>query len=193
MRCELASQEKRPAHSRVRDIAARSPKLFLAVALSMLESIPLAEARRKLYMQFVACPEFLLEIVHPDRFSRTQLIAVCQELKQIDDFLDLRLARLAPGRYADEYGLPPETVLRLLDVLHLISSGPRLVQVLGHLTSYPDERIVSKAAMLMGRRFRSENWVRNRFESKDARVRASVVEGLWGVDTPFARGACGSG
>jgi HEAT repeats len=187
LRRELAGHERRPVRSAIRDMAARSPKLFLAAALSMLESTSLAGDRRKLYMQFVECPEFLLELVHPDRLSRTQLIAVCQELKQIDDFLDLRLARLVPGRHADEYGLPPETILRLLDVLHMISSGPRLVQVLGHLTGSRNERIASKATILMGHRLRSENWVRNHFESKDARLRASVVEGLWGVDTPFAR------
>src|SRR5262249_54311572 len=137
--------------------------------------------------QLMECPEFLLQLVSPDQFSEKQFHKVCRDLKQIDDFFDLRLARLVPGRHNDEYQLQPRVVVRLLDVLHAISSGPRLVQMLGHLTHHPDERIASKAAMLMGHRIRSENWVRNHVQSSNSRVRANVVEGLWGVNNVFAR------
>jgi HEAT repeats len=169
------------------DIAARSPQLLLPAAISLLYSESHPVGRRRLYLQLMECPEFLLQLVQPEWFSQQQFLKVCQALKEIDDLLDLRLARLVPGRRADDYELPREVVLRLLDVLHAISSGPRLVQVLGHLTNYPDERIASKAAMLVGHRVRSAAWLHDHFQTTDARVRASVVEGLWGVDTLSAR------
>ena len=123
-------------------------------------------------------------LLQSGRFDRSRLLEICRGVKEIDDLLDVGLA---PGRHENAYGLPSEVVLRLLDVLHVISSGPRLMQILGHLTRHPDERVASKAALLVACRLRNHDWVRTQFESADPRVRANVVEGLWGVDTPFAR------
>ncbi len=187
LRDALGNQERRQARSKFPDIAARSPQLLLPAAISLLESESHPVGRRRLYLQLMECPEFLIQLVQPQWFSREQFLKVCQALKEIDDLLDLRLARLVPGRHSDDYELPREVVLRLLDVLHTISSGPRLIQVIGHLANYPDERIASKATMLVGHRIRSAAWLQSHFLTTDARVRASVVEGLWGVDTISAR------
>jgi hypothetical protein len=187
LRDALGSQERRQARSTFHDIAARSPQLFLPAAISLLESESQPVGRRRLYLQLMECPEFLIQLVQPEWFSQQQFLKVCQALKQIDDLLDLRLARLVPGRHADDYELSREVILRLLDVLHTISSGPRLIQVLGHLTNYPDEHIASKATMLVGHRVRSAAWLFDHFHTSDARVRASVIEGIWGVDTLSAR------
>jgi hypothetical protein len=170
----------------IRTLAAARPGEFMTAALSMLESKSDPSARRWLCQRLLQFPEFLQQLFHSDRLERTQLIEICRALKEADDFLDTRLARLASGR-EDSSRLTPEIVLRLLDVLHEISSGPRLVQMIGHLTRHPDERVASKAAMLIGHRLRNQNWVRVQLESGDPRVRASVVEGLWGVDTPANR------
>jgi hypothetical protein len=162
--------------------------MFCSAGLAMLESETDSGERRRLYAELLECPEFLVEMANPDRFDRKQFLEVCRWLKDnVDDFLDLRLARLTPGRHGDEYGLAPEVVLRILDVLHTISSGPRLVQVIGHLVRHPNEQIASKATLLLGHRLRSERWLRSNFQSSDPRVRASVLEGLWGVKNSYAR------
>jgi HEAT repeats len=188
LRRELNSPEKRTIRHALRDAAERSPERFFWAGLAMLESETDSAERHRLYTELLECPEFLKELANPDRFDRKQFLGVCRWLKDsVDDFLDLRLARLTPGRHDDEHGLAPEVVLRILEVLHAISSGPRLVQVIGHLARHPHEQIASKATLLLGHRLRSEPWLRSHFQSGDPRVRASVVEGLWGVETPYAR------
>jgi HEAT repeats len=187
LRHALLVLDKRSSPGSIRAIAAESPEEFVAAALAMLESKSDRGDQHRLYMGLVESPDFLVLLLQPGRFDRPRLLDVCRGLKEIDDLLDVRLARLAPGRHENAYGLPPEVVLRLLDILHVISSGPRLIQILGHLTRHPDERVASKAALLIACRLRNHDWVRTQFESPVPRVRANVVEGLWGVDTPFAR------
>jgi hypothetical protein len=187
LRHALLVLDKRSSPASIRAIAAASPEEFVAAALGMLESKSDRADRHRLYTGLVEGPEFLLLLLQSDRFDRSSLLEVCRGLKEIDDLLDVRLARLAPGRRENVHGLDPEVVLRLLDILHVISSGPRLIQIIGHLTRHPDERVASKAALLIGCRLRNHDWVRAQFESPDPRIRANVVEGLWGVDTPFAR------
>lgn len=41
--------------------------------------------------------------------------------------------------------------------------------------------------MLIRHRLRNHNWVRVQLESPDPRIRANVVEGLWGMHTSAAR------
>jgi HEAT repeats len=187
LRHALLVPDKRSSLASIRALAAASPEEFIAAALAMLESKSDRGDQHRIYTSLLECPEFLLQLFLSDQFDRSRLLEVCRGLKEIDDLLDVRLARLAPGRHEDAHGLPPEVVLRVLDILHVISSGPRLIQIVVHLAHHPDERVASKAAMLIGRRLRNHNWVLGQFESQDPRIRANVVEGLWGVDTPFAR------
>ena len=187
LRHALLVRDRRSSSPPIRTIAAENPEEFIAAALAMLESKSNPGDQHRLYLGLLEGPEFLLLLLQSDRFDRSRLLEVCRGLKEIDDLLDVRLARLAPGRHENAHGLTPEVVLRLLDILHVISFGPRLIQLLGHLTRYPDERVASKAALLIASRLRNHDWVRAQFESPDPRIRANVVEGLWGVDTPLAR------
>ena len=106
----------------------------------------------------------------------------------IENLLDVRLARLTPGRDPDaDAPLDSETVLQILEVLDKLSTGPRLILLLNHLTLHPDRRIAAKATLLVGRRLRNQDWVERRLVSTDGRVRANAVEGLWGVRSLAAR------
>jgi HEAT repeats len=170
----------------IRAIAAKSPDEFFPAAISTLESKTDPQARRRLYVRLMACPEFLGGIVRPGRYERARLVEICAFLMTIGDF-DIRLARLIPGRDEDASGLDPETVVHILDLLNEISPAPRLILVLSHLATHPDERVASKATLLIGRRLRNPDWVASQLDCDDARVRASVTEGLWGVATPASR------
>jgi HEAT repeat protein len=106
---------------------------------------------------------------------------------RIDGLFDVRLARLLPRRYEAESGLDTATVTRVLDILHEISAGPRLILLLNHLTHNSNQQIASKATMLIARRMQNNQAVENYLTSDDPRVRASTVEALWGIQTAFAR------
>jgi hypothetical protein len=170
-----------------RDAASRMPDAFFSAAFALLASETDPTLRRRLYTRLLDCPEFLIQLTRPDRFSREELLEVCRDFMRIDSQLDIRLARLAPSRQQDTPQLDPERAVRVLDVLDEISTGPRLVLILSHLTRHPHPRIAAKATMLMGRRLRNDDWVRRHLSSPDPRVRASVLEASWGIPTPAAR------
>jgi len=171
----------------VHHVATRSPELFFAAALSLLDLQSDPIVRQSLLAHLLECPDFLIQLIRPDRFNRERLVEICRGLMKIDPLLDVRLARLTPHRYEGAGPLDPETVVHLLDLLNEISPGSRLVIMLSHLTHYPDQRIAAKATLLMGRRLRNNDWVECHLNSTDPRVRASVIEALWGTDTFFAR------
>ena len=168
-------------------LAARAPDSFFAAAVSLLGSMVDVQARRRLYDAVAECPQFWLELLRPGRFDRFALLNVCRFLMTIEDVLDVRLARMLPGRYSNDWQINLETVLRVLDLLDQLSPGSRLILLLNHLTAHADCRIASKATLLVGRRLRNQDWVAQRLDSEDGRVRASAVEGLWGVASPPAQ------
>jgi hypothetical protein len=165
----------RVGRATVQQLAARQPELFFAAAITLLNSEADPVTCRNLYS------------THPNRFGREDLLEVCRRLMAIDNFLDVRLARLAPGRQSDGCTLASATIVRVLDVLDQISPGPRLIVILNHLTRHPDQRIAAKATLLLARRVHNDSWVENHLASTDPRSRASVVEALWGANTVAAR------
>jgi HEAT repeats len=137
--------------------------------------------------RLLGCPAFLIELTRKERFSLRKLLQVSRSFAGMDPSLDIRLANLLPGRREDPYGLRPEIVARILEVLNDISVGPKLILPLGHLTSHPHPAVAEKAALLIGRRIHNFGWLQRRLESGGPGIRAGVLEGLWGSDTPQAR------
>lgn len=171
----------------ISDLASSKPEVFFGAAVWLLGRETAPGGRQSPYACLLERPEFLLQLIRPDRFSRPQLLDMCRRLKKIDDALDVRLAGLLPGRSVDPYGLEPEVVIRVLDMLNEISPGPRLILILNHLTQHADQRIAAKATLLVGGRIRNHHWVQRHLAYSDPRVRASLVEALWGHNTPAAR------
>lgn len=167
-------------------LAARAPDSFFAAALSLFGSTVDVRARRRLYDAVAECPQFWVELLRTGRFDRFALLDVCRFLMTIEDLLDVRLARMLPGRHTNDSQMNPETVLRVLELLDQLSPGSRLILLLNHLTMHPDRRIAAKSTLLVGRRLRNQDWVAQHLDSDDGRVRASAVEGLWGVTSPQA-------
>src|SRR5215467_8951039 len=105
LRHALVVRDKRSSAPSIRAVAAASPEAFVAAALAMLECKSNRGDQHRLYLGLVECPDFLLLLFQSKRFDRSRLLEVCQGLKEIDDLLDVRLARLAPGRHENTHGL----------------------------------------------------------------------------------------
>ncbi len=180
----LGEQSTQPT---IRKIASPDPALFFEVAILVLEALPDSPERPKAYARLMDCQEFLKELIRIGRYSDQELQGLCATWIKIDGLLDVRLARLAPQRDGYESGLPPELVARLLDVLHHISSGPRLIILLNHLKNHPNPLVAEKATLLVGRRIQNLGWVKHQLASLDDDIRAAAVEGLWGRKMPSAR------
>ncbi len=175
------------ARAALRQASQHDQELFFQAGFRLLESVSDSPERVRACNGLLGCPVFLLELIRKDRFSLPKLIQICRDLAAVDTRLDIRLARLLPGRLEDRYGLESEVVARILDLLNEISIGPRLILLLSHLTSHPHPRVAESATVLMGRRVCNSGWTRRRLETGGPEVRAGVVQGLWGRNTPEAR------
>jgi hypothetical protein len=167
-------------------LAERDPHLFFTAGIARLalEGGPPGHRRRSL--RLFDAPAFLLELVRSHYFSDGELKEFCAKYVREDTLLDVKLARLMPGRRSDFYHLETGLILRILDVLDEISPGTRLLMIIGHLTGYAEQRVASKAALLVGRRLQNHEWVERHLSSPDPRIRANVVEALWRVNSALA-------
>ena len=163
------------------------PEMFFQAGHRLVESLAGSPECTRVCKGLLSCPIFLIELTRKARFSIPKLVQVCRDFAAIDTRLDIRLANLLPGRREDPYGLGVEVVARILEVLNEISVGPRLILPLGHLTEHPDRMVAEKATLLIGRRIHNFRWAQRRLESGGPEIRAGVVQGLWGSDTPEAR------
>ncbi len=83
--------------------------------------------------------------------------------------------------------------LRALNLVEAISNCSRLSSFLVQLLRHPSPEVQSKVALLLGRANLNLNRVKNFLSSDDGRMRANVVESLWGYEstavTDVLRGA----
>jgi hypothetical protein len=168
-------------------LAAAHPTELCTAGLRLLSSDGDFGGQAWLCARLAECPGFLVQLVEPKRFSRDEAIGICRGLLKLDEMLDVRLSRLTPGRHPEQCLLSADAVVRALDILDGISPGGRLILLLNHLTRYPNRRIAAKATLLIGRRLRNPAWVARHLESDNPRLRANVVEGLWGAPPKAAR------
>jgi hypothetical protein len=185
----VSAKHTRELARRMVEIAVADPLEFFLAAVSLLLSEGTSPGWRHLGALLAGSPGFIVKLTDPRHFSRTQMVELCKRLMETDPLLDVRLAHQLPGYHNDGPELKPEVVVAVLDILDQISPRERLVLVLTHLTRHKDPRIASRAALLLGRRVSNPRWVECHLADPDDRLRANVVEGLWGVDSWSAREA----
>ena len=132
-------------------------------------------------------PTIYWRLVDPVNVPRESALTLSRQFLLIDSIFDIKLARQLPGRYGQPGAFDIGAVPRILDILDKISHGPRLIPLVGHLARHPDPRVSSKASMLVGSRLKNPAWVAAHLLSPDPRVRANVIEALWGNATASAR------
>ncbi|MGP8245081.1 MAG: HEAT repeat domain-containing protein [Bryobacteraceae bacterium] len=177
------------AQTGLRQLATQAPEVFFEGAMSLLETSAGSSDAANIHARLLGCPEFLIELTRPHRFSHAKLLALCLGFIKVVERLDIFLADLLPHRFEDKYQLPHTLVARILDILNEISTGPRLVLLLGHLANHPDPVVAERAVVLMGRRICNAAWSQRYLMAADEGVRAGAVESLWGRDTTAARTA----
>ncbi len=75
-------------------------------------------------------------------------------------------------------GLSPNEVIRLIRILEVICSKPKLLSNLLGLKA-TDPRVRSKVTLTVGRLVQNAAWLREQLSDPDPRVRADAVEALW--------------
>jgi HEAT repeat protein len=77
--------------------------------------------------------------------------------------------------------------LHVLAALDEISRGGRLAMALTRLTRSASAHVASKAVLMLGRRVSNPAWIERQMAADDARIRANVIESLWGLASELAR------
>jgi len=130
-------------------------------------------------------PTLFTQLSNPANFTRDQATTLARRLMLVDSALDIRFARQLPARNGNvKDTLEGAAAERALDILDEISPRNRLVPVLSHLTRHPNQKIASKATLIIGKRVSGVAFaIRLMAEETDPRVRANALEAVWGNDS----------
>ncbi len=186
----LAQFKAQPAVARaeLRNLLAAQPAAFCAVLGPLLQPLPEDGAARQFLTALLTGWEDLPKILSdPAAMSLQAAVSLAAALARTHPMLDRTLLRWllrGLGAEPDPDAADPVRVVRLLEVLEAASQTDRSVAVLVQLLRHPDARVRSKAALLAARSLKSGAWAQQRMLEADPRVRANVVEALWGVDAP---------
>lgn len=176
------------ARSKLRDLLNSDPARFCSSILPALETLPEDAPVRQFVVGLLAASEHLPAILaDPSVMSLREASALASWLARSEPTLDLKLARWllrGLGDQPDRDASDPARILRILDILAALPEGGRVVSALVQLLRHGNPKVRSKAAMLVGRCLKSAQWAERWLNEPDPRLRANVVQCLWGVESP---------
>ena len=123
--------------------------------------------------------QFILRAVgHPAVLTVKQAVKLTKLALQDDVLFDTKLLRrlLAHRLWPEE--VPADEVIRTLGVLESLDDPHRLSMTLLTFSKFPDPRVQSKVAKILGRCVESVDVMDELFKNRDGRVRANLLEGL---------------
>jgi HEAT repeats len=178
------------ASRQMRALLDRDPQAFARAALSLLCAEQYTPGHHYALALLMTNDLIVDRLCNPQLLPASDAIRIAKRISEtLDSFFDVRLTRLlislngAPPAIRE-----PSVAVRVLEILDGISDGSRTMTLLTQLLGHSDDRIRSKVALIIGRINRNVNWVEQRMQENDSRVRANAVESLWGTCTAEARG-----
>lgn len=123
--------------------------------------------------------QFILRAVgHPSVLALDEALTLMGYALQVDSLFDTKLLRrlLANRLWPEE--VPSMEVMRTLEVLETLEEPQRLSMTLLKFSKFPDRRVQSKVAKILGRCIDSTDVMDELFQNPDGRVRANLIEGM---------------
>jgi HEAT repeats len=161
------------------------PKVFLEYARKAILDHPVNRALK--FIAGVAISAGLMDVLLDLYISnRPQCMALAQKTMACDPRFDVTflefLQRPPAGKTSEEVLFHAG-----LDILDLISEGDRLVPGVLKILKHPNPKVRSKAALFIGSRTQNLAWAASRAQEYDARVRANIIESLYGINSDFVQ------
>lgn len=124
--------------------------------------------------------QFIIRAVgHPVALTLNQALTLTRFAMQLDPLFDTKLLRRLFVHRVFPEEAPSAEVMRTLAILETLDDDPhRLSMTLYKFSKFPDKRVQSKVAKILGRCVESIEIMRELFQNPDARVRANLLEGL---------------
>jgi len=184
---EEFSSNSAAAAKAIRAIYETDPEGFPAAAADVLTGTGETYGTKYLVALLLAQPDYPQVLCNPEVLSLEQSVALLVHAKKLDPSAEVKLARFLTGlKFTKESETP--FAARVLAVLDSSSDSSTALPALRQLLQCPNERVRSKAALLIGRINRNPQWATLE-DQGDTRVAANAVESLRGMDTPAARDA----
>lgn len=122
----------------------------------------------------------LRAVGHPGVITADEAFRISEYAMESDPLFDTKLLRrlLANRLWPEE--VPADEVLRALEILSRLADPQRLSMTLLKFSKFPDRRVQSKVAKILGRTVDSVDVVEELFLNPDPRVRANLLEGIAG-------------
>jgi HEAT repeats len=131
-------------------------------------------------------PVYLSDLCNPSRYSKEEAIRLAKHLATNDRSFHLNVGKMLQEENRRDK-LNFEAITRILDILDVAAPSCVLISLVMPLFRNGDSRLQSKCATFLARHEQSLTWARKLLSTGDARVRANVVEGLWGSKSPEAK------
>jgi HEAT repeat protein len=168
----------------IRQMLEHNPDGFLRDAVRILNTLDLESPEAQRLICLLTEHGVLLAALTDPSLPNEKALAVARFAARIDPDIDLVLARALIDNMSASLVRRHE---RLMEIFTVISDRVRVSPSLVRLLRHPNPHVRSKTVLLIGRRNRSEQWIRQRLSDTDARIRANAVEALWGLRTNRAR------
>lgn len=179
--------DRRTVTKAFRTLLERDPDLLSASALRLLAEEEFGPGHAFLLAMLLTADLVLGPLTRPDTLSRDEARRLTKRLRDADAEVPMRLGRellAALGPQASNSDVP--RALRILELLDGLPGFQGTMIFLRQFAAHPDKRIRSKVALIMGRANRNAAWVRAALPGAGPRVRANLIESLWGLKTPEA-------
>jgi hypothetical protein len=153
---------------------------FAQAALQALAARPDHQAAAMLAREVPLDDAILRAVCHPQLFTEKQTSDLLRILAGVHDQVDLKLLQIL---FASDFDEQPAWYERILAGVEQMAERPRVVAKLLQCYRALPYDVRPRLARLLAQKHPSRDWVRERLEDTDPRVRAAVVEAHW---TPSA-------
>jgi HEAT repeats len=158
------------------------PKIFVGYAQNAILKHPVSRALK--FITGLALSAGMMDtLLDLYGTSRPQCMTLAQKLMTCDPRFDVTFLEFLQRRHPGE---AEENVFHVgLDILDRISQGDRLVPGVLKVLKHSNPKVRSKAALFIGSRTQNIAWAASRAQEYDARVRANIIESLYGINSDF--------
>jgi hypothetical protein len=166
------------ARRAMRELMAFAPAKSYSASLQLLKQGAEGPGTDFLISLLLENDLLILALADPTAFPLNAAVQLARNLCRLEPRLDAKLLRHVMPDPGSGREVPKEAIERVLEVLDQTSDASRLVPVLMKLQRLGDDRIRSKATLLLVRAHRNPDWLQSQLSNPDHRVRSNAIEGL---------------
>jgi HEAT repeats len=176
------SANRGSAIGKLQKLQAHFPSGITHAAIHLLESAEKTSGAFEHTVGLLAAGNFLVELLMDTTvWSLKDAVELAHKLPTMKPRLEVRIVRHVLGKTADGVGsMDGERAMRLLGLIDATSDCSILGSHLIQFQRHSSDKVRSKAALMLGRCNHNPIRAERLMASDDGRLRANVVESLWG-------------